>query len=338
MRNKIKRFVPVRLKHFLLRIFASTNLMKEFLLQYKRYNRSYSGPILTDLVQVETKLTFLEHQLEKGLSHESFRLGFGKGVISEIGRLLPQLFNFDDDYRQNRIYLMLTSAMHEYITRHRDEDYDITFAQQSLPPTFWKDAINDNAKRGGSLLVHRVGATAFGRRSLDQIMEDRHSVREFSKEPIQPQQILSVVQSSVRAPSVCNRQPARVRIVMNKTLIEKLLELQGGLNDYPLPPCLMLVTADLRAFLWPEERNEGFIDGGIFSMSLLLALEEHNFAACPLNTSMMTIKKENETRRLLSISDHEFLIMYVAVGHFQETPLTCISERLRAEDITEIVL
>ena len=31
----------------------------------------------------------------------------------------------------------------------------------------------------------------------------------------------------------------------------------------------------------PQEHNEGYTDGGLFGMNLLLALEEQGIAACP---------------------------------------------------------
>lgn len=54
----------------------------------------------------------------------------------------------------------------------------------------------------------------------------------------------------------------------------------------------------------PQEHNEGFVDGGLFGMSLLLALEKQVLAACPLNT-MFRLKAEKVTRRLLGIPEYE---------------------------------
>lgn len=42
----------------------------------------------------------------------------------------------------------------------------------------------------------------------------------------------------------------------------------------------MLVTADLQAFMGSNERNEGYVDSGLFSMSLLYAMKSCGLAAC----------------------------------------------------------
>lgn len=57
-------------------------------------------------------------------------------------------------------------------------------------------------------------------------------------------------------------------------------------------------TADNQAFMNQDERNEGYTDGGLFGMSLRLALEEQQLAACPLNT-MLPMKRDEATRKLL---------------------------------------
>lgn len=83
-----------------------------------------------------------------------------------------------------------------------------------------------------------------------------------------------------------------------------------------MPPVLLLVTSDIRAFMNNGERNEPFVDGGLFSMSLLYALEAYGLAACPLN-AMFNLSQDRQTRELLDIPDYEFPVMYIAVGNFR---------------------
>ena len=131
---------------------------------------------------------------------------------------------------------------------------------------------------------------------------------------------------SLRTPSVCNRQPARVRIFTDRQLINQALKIQGGFGGYDTPPALLLVTADLRVFMGPNEHNEGYVDGGLFAMSLLYSLEACGLAACPLNT-MFIEETDEKTRALLDIPDNEVFIMYIAVGHFRESSKICRSQR-----------
>lgn len=140
----------------------------------------------------------------------------------------------------------------------------------------------------------------------------------------------------MRTPSVCNRQPTRIRVILNHDLISKALKLQGGFNGYATPPALILLTADNRVFMAPQEHNEGYTDGGLFGMSLLLALEEQGIASCPLNT-MFRKGPEKATRELLNIPSYENLVMYIAVGHFPDQCVTCVSHRFRADDVVTVI-
>lgn len=60
---------------------------------------------------------------------------------------------------------------------------------------------------------------------------------------------------SMRTPSVCNRQPTRVHVILDKEVIAEALHIQGGVNGYPAPPALLMITSDLRAFMTSYERN-----------------------------------------------------------------------------------
>lgn len=134
--------------------------------------------------------------------------------------------------------------------------------------------------------------------------------------------IESALSISMKTPTVCNRQPNRVYVVKNKKVMEKVLEIQGGYKGYKLPAILILVSTDNRAFVSINERNEGFIDGGLFSMSLLYALEYEGLGACALN-AMMNHDKEQEIKRILNVSEFENLIMFIAVGQIPDKGVKC---------------
>ena len=96
---------------------------------------------------------------------------------------------------------------------------------------------------------------------------------------------------------------------------------------------LALISVDVRSFVSVEERNEPYIDGGLFAMAFLTALECESLAACPLNT-MMREKQEHEIRKLLGVPDYETLIAFVAIGNFPESVESPVSFRYDALVIT----
>ena len=171
--------------------------------------------------------------------------------------------------------------------------------------------------------------------SLDYaaLFAGRSSVREYAETPVDMGTVRKAVSMSMKTPSVCNRQAYRVLLISNPKFIEQALALQGGWRGYDAPPGLALISVDVRSFVSVEERNEPYIDGGLFAMAFLTALECESLAACPLNT-MMREKQEHEIRKLLGVPDYETLIAFVAIGNFPESIESPVSFRYDASAIT----
>jgi len=92
------------------------------------------------------------------------------------------------------------------------------------------------------------------------------------------------------------------------------------------------VTADLDAFLFAPERNQPFVDGGLFMMSLLLGLTQMELGSCLLNTAM-GVEKEQKIRNIVDIPENEVFIAFVAVGNFDKNVLVPRSKRVESDSI-----
>ena len=127
-------------------------------------------------------------------------------------------------------------------------------------------------------------------------------------------------------------KPSRVRVVTDPRKIEKLLDVQGGIRGHSTPPALLVVTTDIRNFVGANERNQVYVDGGLYAMSLLLALEHVGLAACPLNT-MFSPTRDRQMRKLTA-SDHEAFILFISVGNFRDQVASPKSFRYEGTDVT----
>lgn len=92
--------------------------------------------VSTDKVRVETRLAFDIHRLEKGLSHVHFRLGFGKGVLSEISKRLVLLEKADPEYSVNPLYIQGLAVLHDNQRRHEEQGYDLAQVEAMFPDPF----------------------------------------------------------------------------------------------------------------------------------------------------------------------------------------------------------
>lgn len=282
-----------------------------FIADWARFRRNY--PIFerdVDQRSLEARITFHTHSLEKGLSHTKLRLGFGEAPIRALVEELS-LYDARGYVKESRAYQIALSALRSYVDLHRG----VVPAPSSLDvlPTWLMEEL-DGAGDGSEAVVH-LSDSRYGDpdESFEGVLSRRHSVREFGTDPVCLNTLRRAVEMAGRAPSACNRQTARVRIVTDAELISRVKSLQGGLGGYPDPPVMLLVTSDVRDFLDPTERNQPFVDGGLFGMALLLSLERLHLAACPLH-AMFSRPVEAEMRSLLDIADSELLVFFVAVG------------------------
>lgn len=287
--------------------------------------------------QLEAKLTFHAHALEKGLSHRPMRAGFGAAPLRELADAMEEYTRRGLD-QQRTPYVNALSTLRAYIDAHREMHPNFDLAH--LEATFgdlMPQIEGCTSTLGGTFHVSAADRQGADGRTFAELFTGRSSIREFGPTTLATMDtILSAVELSRKTPSVCNRQSTRVRIVSDAGLIEKALRLQGGMNGYPTPPYLLAITADLAAFLHPTERNQPYIDGGLFSMALMLALEDAGLASCPLN-AMLSVGRDRSVRQLLGIPENEVLIMFLAVGEFPDSVHVPKSFRLGLNDIAQVI-
>ncbi|WP_439443718.1 nitroreductase family protein [Listeria aquatica] len=290
MKQKMKQIIP----DFLFDVLNEKRklIQNRFLFKRdkKRFLKYYSRKNSTICEQIKAKILFYSHSIEKGLSHENIRLGFGKKTILYLldNMSIYSKNNYD---LEDPVYLNAVSIAKEYVHLHKNNSFNINY----IPKKYEKlvtDCENSSLSLGG---IKKFSSTTENRnkyRNFEELALNRHSVRDFSERPVDVSLIQSSIQIATKSPSVCNRQSSRVYILRDKDKIAKALQIQGGFNGYEIPPCLIAVTTDTRYFVNITERNQIYIDGGIFGMSLLYALEYNDLAACALNMMFDSTKEK----------------------------------------------
>jgi hypothetical protein len=89
---------------------------------------------------------------------------------------------------------------------------------------------------------------------------------------------------------------------------------------------LLVITNKLTGFWDSGERNQCWIDGGMFSMSLILGLHAKGLGTCCLNWSKTAVV-DRVMRKLLGLPDSEVIIMLLAVGHIPDSLNVAYSSR-----------
>jgi len=293
-------------------------LLRDNFYDLRRYHR-WSHGTGTDRRKAQSLHAIYKayHGVEKGLSLMEPRPGFGR---PKIKALLNKLDEFTRRFDSEGVPAA-ASALASY--RSFNVDHDIKTPEVS---TYLDGkAVNDT---GGTKPVSRAEIEAITKNVGRDFFWSRHSVRQYTNTPVPMDMITAAIDMARKTPSVCNRQGQRVHVFENAQEALRWQPGNAGFGDKATRG--LVVTADLQAFSGAGERNQPFVDGGMFAMSLLYALHAQGLGACPLAWSVRP-DQDKEMRKALGIPDEEVVIMFISVGHLPDDFRVAKSHRMPLE-------
>ncbi|NER78110.1 MAG: nitroreductase [Leptolyngbya sp. SIO1D8] len=309
-------------------------LFKNYLYDFKRFlTWAVLDHDLHDKTSLKAYITKEYHRIEKRLAFKEPRVGFrpeiARGLASKTKTYLEK-YGADDTIRTSTDCL---EAYYGFNLRHGVDDANLRKEIDSI-----KSGLNliDTYNLGGTLELTRESVFEKAKINLKDFFESRYSIRDFSPEPVDRDLLKRAVSMAQKTPSVCNRQSSKVYLFDDETLKNLVLQYQNGNKGFgDKAKAVLVVTSDLRHFFSIGERYQGWIDGGMFSMSLVYALHSLGLGTCCLNWSV-----EKHTDRALKtaagIDDYESIIMMIAVGHLPEKFKVAKSSRKSLEEVLYI--
>lgn len=286
--------------------------------RYRRSSAAFHASFRTpdDLPHLRALITMDYHRIEKGLALRHPRPAFGGQVVRELARNTAAYARLGGDPTLLRI---VGNVLLAYLEHHDQNDIDLGGLRGEVGDLIETlSAAEDACQCGGTRTVTREEWLGIDRSALPEFFNSRSSVRDFSDEPVDDEAVERIVRFAMKTPSVCNRQAWRVYDIPTSELMTKLLSCQNGNAGFRESiPRTLIVACDLRHFVSVGERNQGWIDGGMFAMSLLWAIHAEGLGACALNWSVEK-EADQKLRRLAPIPDHEIVLMMIAFGHVPE--------------------
>ncbi|MGL9729304.1 nitroreductase family protein [Enterococcus sp. DIV0756] len=324
VKDRIKEILP----DFVFDFRKSKRLKKISNYNRRRYNRAmnYRG-----IEKYQANLLMHSHVLEKGLSHREIRYGFGLNNLVEEAEAMKEYLNFG--MKSDFAYQVACSTVKNYIDLHENVKYSTEYLSRIFTKEQLEDINKCNFNNTGYKYIDNMNNFS----TFTDFSLNRYSIREFSPNEVNEDDLVHAISTAQKAPSACNRQSSRVYIIKNKEIIKKSLEIQGGYNGYEYPKILLVIVADQVVYSDPGDLNMSYIDGGIFTMDLLLALEEKNIGACTLNTSF-EIKRESILRDLIKIKDSEVFISFLPIGKKNKKNKVCESPRYDTKEIIKYIV
>jgi nitroreductase len=285
---------------------------------------------------IKSRITAHYHVIEKGLSLHETRLGYGKNIINSL--LLHLDMYLQNEYPvDNEQFISALKTLEAYCQFHVVNNYDVQELQERLSK--YHKYINDtNSKHsGGVKTVFKEDILKSLEENFEHLAYSRYSIRDFAPGNVDTSLIMNAVKIAQKTPSVCNRQSSFVYVITDEKAKKDALSCQNGNRGFGhLADKLLIVTANLRAFYSIEERNQAFVDGGMFGMSLIYALHSLGLGTCTLNWSASK-ERDIKLREQIDIKEEELVIFMIAVGMLPEKLNVAYSQRKNTEDIVKLI-
>lgn len=257
------------------------------------------------------------HRIEKGLAVAEPKPWFGKDALE---RLLANTAMYAGAGGDENICRASLDALAEYLDRNKangvGEPGWIPEVRSAVARLAHK--VDASGLLGGTTTMSREAMHKAGKLDSLDFFFTRRSVRNFTAVMVARAEIEAAVAAAQRTPSVCNRQSWSVYVFPRGDTADTVLACQNGNIGFGHTAShVLLITVDLRTFVYPGERNQGWIDGGMFAMSLIYAFHAQGIGTCPLNWSVDS-KADRQLRAVAEIPQHEIVIMMVAIGRLPE--------------------
>lgn len=338
----LKRVIPKRAHPTLVRwldaimklsVVVRIRLIEAYWYDFRRYGNHSGTVALRSRENHEAKMIMAYHRMEKALSLKAPRPGFGQTTVHE---LLQDLSLYSARYGVDHTVMASLRALGSYFEYNAGQGVSVPELEQrfrSLEAMLATGGAGSCTVSGGVTKLTRSEIIAAANIDFMSFSETRRSIRNFATGDVPISDIEAAVATAQRTPSVCNRQMWKVHVFLDEEKKKSVLKYQNGNRGFGEDAsAILIITASLEYFIGVGERNQAYIDGGMYAMTLLYALHSLGYGTCCLNLSLQP-KTDQALRRAANIPASEALVMMVAVGRLPEELHVATSPRKEVDQV-----
>ncbi len=293
----------------------SASLIRNFAYDYRRYARASFLHGKASRENRKAHIHLLAHTIEHGMSLRDPRPAFG---LPKVQQLIGETASYLADYGLDASTEIAIRALAAYVAFNQQSGGDIGLLAAEIRGLEARIESAREALAGGTEDVTADGIRQRAAMDFLAFMEARHSVRQYADRQVDPATVERAVRAAQQTPSSCNRQTCRVYAFTEKSDIARVLTFQQGNRGFGEQlGGLVIVTSDLGHWGDASERYQGWIDGGMFAMTLALGLHAEGLGACMLNWST-THDVDKAMRAFVGIPDSELVITMIGFGHMPD--------------------
>jgi nitroreductase len=143
----------------------------------------------------------------------------------------------------------------------------------------------------------------------------RRSIRSYQNRKVPREVLEKAIEVSLNSPSACNRQPFEFRIVDEPNLLKRVVKLPMGSSPFAEGiPTMIFLVGNLSAYASERDRHLIYIDGGLITMSFIMALETLHLASCVIGWPDIE-SRERKLEKIIGLKKHQRCILCIAVGY-----------------------
>lgn len=283
--------------------------------------------------QLEYKIIFYSHSLEKGMTHDNLR-PFGEKKVKILLNCETKYLNSNYDLNSTAYqigYNILKKWSNIYDKNKFDKTSLNNLVDEFLAKNSCKEIEVGSIEYNGKDKIEKLQLNY-----LDAI-KTRHSTRRFKVKNILDSDFEYCVNAAILSPSACNRQMCKVYYIKDlqkKELLSKNIMGLTGFDNKSIN--LFLITYDVSAFLFYGERNQGFFNCGLFAMNFVNAMHFKGIGSCLLQWSNTT-NVENKIKNELNIPKNEKIVVAIAAGYYADNCNVPVSPRKNCKEVSKIV-
>lgn len=297
-----------------------------FKMAIRFYTSSAASKNEDDMEWMMTKLKILTHEIDKGLAMPRPRDGFGKQKVSCMVKYMKKYLNMNTYYEYDA-YIDAREILEKYIEARDAYNLDTSFIDLEEFPVEYNKTSNRMAH------CNRVLYNDCTNMNFKEFAEARHSVRFFKENcPVQKSVVEMALEIARTAPSACNRQSVKVKLINEKSVAREILQIQGGTAGFENADNCILVMVDLSNYWYRGEMNTAFVDSGIFIMNFIYSLKYLGVDSCPLIWDDNS-KKRNELNKFIELEPNMYITTIMAIGYANEKAKILYSPRKSTDNI-----
>lgn len=275
------------------------------------------------------------HSIEKGLAMKHIRPGFGLPRITKMLTYIEKYVQLTGDMKPIECS-MAYSVIKKYVEYHENikfsnNEYELVKQRAKYVfESYEKDLRDDMA----GILHINTKEIEVDLQAFEHCVMTRHSIRDFSNQPVSEELLKKAISLAMHAPSACNRQSTRVYI-LDHSKFDTIDGWTGGVKTFLDSVDKMLIITGQMSAYEKDEFWQYSVSASIFVGYLTLALHAVGLGGCLLQRPLLSDSHWRRVAQTHGIPDDEQVVCAMAIGVPEEEVKVPQSQRLEYNRIVK---